>query len=146
MRKKVKPKKKTKSQKQLCVSPLKLKPETPNLLKLSVSKLAKLKNPQTKLYKAVLINNAFKQLQKPFQFGFAWQECSVDVEEREEKEDKEEKMEDIKDDIVSTTKITEESKLPTGILSNPVSPYSYNSFLSEVYTAVNNKFRRKISI
>ena len=26
-----------------------------------------------------------------------------------------------------------------------VSPYSYNSFLSEVYTAVNNKFMRKLS-
>ena len=26
-----------------------------------------------------------------------------------------------------------------------VSPYSYNSFLSEVYTAVNNKFKRKVS-
>ena len=90
MRKKVKPKKKTKSHKQLCLSPVKLKPGTPNLLKLSVSKLAKLKNPQTKLYKAVLINNAFRQLQKPFQFGFAWQECSVDVAEREEKEEEDE--------------------------------------------------------
>ena len=69
MRKKVKPQKKKKSAKQLYLPPVRLKPETPNLLKLSVSKLAMLKDPQTKLCKAVLINNAFKQLQKPFQFG-----------------------------------------------------------------------------
>ena len=143
MRKKVKPKKKTKSQKQLCISPVKLKPETTNLLKLCVSKLAKLNNPQTKLYKAVLINNAFRKFQKPFQFGFAWQEGSVDVAEREEKEDEEKK--EINNDIAITTKSTEESKLPDDILANPVSPYSYNSFLSEVYAAVNCKFRRKIS-
>ena len=133
MRKKVKPKKNTKSDK--------LKPGTPKLLKLSISKIAKLQNPQTKLCKVVLINNALRQLQKPFQFGhqkLIWQE------EEEEKREK-----DITDDIVNTTESTEElsdSQLPNEILANPVSPYSYNSFLSEVYTAVNNKFKRKISI
>ena len=39
----------------------------------------------------------------------------------------------------------DESEEAEQALNIDVSPYSYNSFLSEVYTAVNNKFKRKIS-
>jgi hypothetical protein len=145
MRKQVKPQKKTKSAKQLCPLPLRLKPETPNLLKLSVSKLAMLKNPQTKLCKAVLLNNAFKLLQKPFQFGcqgLPWQACfgyeeSLESESiRESSVETNERNQPIEEDEF------EEAEQDLDVY---VSLYSYNSFLSEVYTAVNNKFKSKIS-
>eukprot|EP00090_Calanus_glacialis_P016196 TRINITY_DN25423_c0_g1_i1.p1 TRINITY_DN25423_c0_g1~~TRINITY_DN25423_c0_g1_i1.p1 ORF type:complete len:141 (+),score=36.85 TRINITY_DN25423_c0_g1_i1:29-451(+) len=140
MRKKEKPQKKTKSAKQLYLPPVRLKPENPNLLKLSVSKLAMLKNPQTKLCKAVLINNAFKELQKPFWFGWqglSWQACAGYQESI--------KSESIGDSSEVVEEDEDESEEVEQALDIHVSPYSYNSFLSEVYTAVNNKFMRKLS-
>ena len=112
------------------------KHENPNLLKMSVTKLAKLKNPKTKLCKAVLINNAFKRLQKQSQFGFhdfAWRTGWNSKEQDEEKNEKE--SEDSSENIEQNTNYQMIS----------VSPYSYNSFLSEVYKAVDRNIRRKIS-
>ena len=145
MRKKIKPQKKTKSAKQLSLPPIRLKAENPNLLKLSVSKLAMLKNPQTKLCKAVLINNAFKQLQKPFQFGcqgLSWQ-ASAGYQESLQSES----LGESSVETSGRTQLVEEddSEEAEHALDVYVSPYSYNSFLSEVYTAVNNKFKRNLS-
>ena len=108
-----------------------------------------LKNPQTKLCKAVLINNAFKKLQKPFQFGcesFSWQHLtdnwvsflSTDDTSVEESDlESNQNIEDITE--VSDDSLDSDQNID-------VSPYSYNSFLSEVYKAVNNKFNRKLSV
>ena len=133
---------------------MKLKSNCQNLVKLSVSKLAKLKNPHSKLYKAVLINNAFKQLQKPVKFGAdtVVRFAPDDLMRQEEKDapakdSKQDIVKDISEEALETEDIKDTDYLPlcTGELSvTHVSPYSYNSFLSDVYKIVTKKFRRKM--
>merc|ERR1711936_1093643 len=48
----------------LCLPQIKLKNDKLNIAKISVSKLSKIVDPQTKLRKAVLINNTLKNLHK----------------------------------------------------------------------------------
>ena len=158
-----------------------------NIAKISVSKLSKIVDPQSKLRKAVLINNTLKNLQKHTDIwtmdsgGFQKQEeedeenneqltedyhtpadktlssCALkcDQETNNNKNSLSEDMLTLYDDIVndifgntdnnsemSQTKSEEQEK--ENVIENyketySWSPYSYSSFLSELYTVANNE-------
>eukprot|EP00092_Neocalanus_flemingeri_P062948 GFUD01076063.1.p1 GENE.GFUD01076063.1~~GFUD01076063.1.p1 ORF type:complete len:145 (+),score=24.73 GFUD01076063.1:87-521(+) len=142
MRIKIKPRENVESFKLFCHPPKKSKPENTNLLQLSVSKLAKLKNPQTKLCKAVLINNAFKNLQTQFQSGLEGLIGQGSLLSKDHEQSRNEKDTQIVESSRPLCSVqTEEDILHQTI---PLSPYSYNSFLSEVYWAVSRNINRKI--
>ena len=141
------------------------------LLKLCVTKLARMNDPESKLCRAVLINNTLRKCQAKQQ-----QTCCHE-EEREEEELEEDvelhseveevkregevlvermKMcQDIMDDYLDLINSSEgksedsscdrtfEDSNPAG-LADFVSPYSYNSFLSEVYEESISRILRKV--
>ena len=175
--------------------------ERRNMVKLSVSKLARIADPQAKLCKAVLINNTLRQLQsEPAEYC---QQTELEQEQEEavlcshgcgQEEDrqrlllghtaKEESCDTLAlcDDIISEFlgvadcadsrealarshnsdhsdnkenlltdgpgggggEESEESELQFG--GSPVSPYSYSSFLSEVYKVTINKIKHKVQL
>jgi len=156
-----------------------------NIAKISVSKLSKIVDPQSKLRKAVLINNTLKNLQKHTDSwhldsggGHYLLEENNDISKEEELEhssktssnktcssklDEEnnstlsEDMLTLYDDIVndifgnsenvseadagSNKKYQEKEAVIDNYKENNYSwsPYSYNSFLSELYTVSNNE-------
>ena len=137
------------------------------LLKLCVTKLARMNDPESKLCRAVLINNTLRKCQ-------AKQQPCCHEEEREEEELEEDQLhsveevkregevlvermkmcQDIMDDYLDlinnsegkseeTCDRTFEESNPSG-LADFVSPYSYNSFLSEVYEESISRILKKV--
>ena len=172
----------------LCLPQIKLKNDKLNIAKISVSKLSKIIDPQTKLRKAVLINNTLKSLHKlsePWMMDTGGRlgleddcEPSEEREERDistentshghsciknfsnqmelEKNTLSEDMLTLYDDIINDIfgKNESESELSPhrqedqdkeveldNFKENNClwSPYSYNSFLSELYTVSNKE-------
>jgi len=141
------------------------------LLKLCVTKLARMNDPESKLCRAVLINNTLRKCQ-------AKQQQSCCHEEEGEEEELEESQlhsveevkregevlvermkmcQDIMDDYLDLINSSEEGRSedtcdskrtfeesnPAG-LADFVSPYSYNSFLSEVYEESISRILKKV--
>ena len=141
------------------------------LLKLCVTKLARMSDPESKLCRAVLINNTLRKCQ-------AKQQPCCHEDEREEEEIEEDQLhsveevkregevlvermkmcQDIMDDYLDLINNSEEKSEKTCDRtfeeSNPsgladfdkdfVSPYSYNSFLSEVYEESISRILKKV--
>eukprot|EP00090_Calanus_glacialis_P017678 TRINITY_DN27466_c0_g1_i1.p1 TRINITY_DN27466_c0_g1~~TRINITY_DN27466_c0_g1_i1.p1 ORF type:complete len:180 (-),score=36.55 TRINITY_DN27466_c0_g1_i1:29-568(-) len=59
----------------LCLLKQKLKNEKVNIAKISANKLARIGDPQTKLRKAVLINNVLKNVERQTDYGFECREA-----------------------------------------------------------------------
>ena len=133
------------------------------LLKLCVTKLARMNDPESKLCRAVLINNTLRKCQ-------AKQQTCCHEEEMEEGEEEVEEVtregevlvermrmcQDIMDDYLDLINSSEgrseetcdsnrtlEEGNPSG-LTEFVSPYSYNSFLSEVYEQSISRILKKV--
>ena len=163
-----------------------------NIAKISVTKLSKIVDPQSKLRKAVLINNTLKHLQKHSDlWHIAAAEPGAGGGGGEEDEEEEVDITDTEDEELQTTEMVKtlvskrEEEKTSGSLSDDMltlyddivndifgsseaehsadlqshketeqekenvidnyketylwSPYSYNSFLSELYTVSNNE-------
>ena len=141
------------------------------LLKLCVTKLARMNDPESKLCRAVLINNTLRKCQAKQQQPC----CHEEQGEEEELEESQlhsveevkregevlvERMkmcQDIMDDYLDLINSSEEGRSedtcdskrtfeesnPAG-LADFVSPYSYNSFLSEVYEESISRILKKV--
>ena len=142
------------------------------LLKLCVTKLARINDPESKLCRAVLINNTLRKCQAN------QQTCSHDEEQSEVEEEEEEvdtqSVEEVKregevlvermrlcqdlmedyldlinssekssDEICDSNRTFEDVSSAAG-LTEFVSPYSYNSFLSEVYEQSISRILKKV--
>ena len=142
------------------------------LLKLCVTKLARINDPESKLCRAVLINNTLRKCQAN------QQTCSHDEEQLEVEEEEEEvdtqSVEEVKregevlvermrlcqdlmedyldlinssekssDEICDSNRTFEDVSSAAG-LTEFVSPYSYNSFLSEVYEQSISRILKKV--
>ena len=168
---------------QLCINFLphfKIRNDKINIAKISVTKLSKIVDPQSKLRKAVLINNTLKHLQKHTDLwhldsggGHLLKENKVTEQEEFENTSNEnskgcsnkldgenalsEDMLTLYDDIVNDIFGSNEETSDLGVhhkddtdKENVIaaenykenylwSPYSYNSFLSELYTVSNDE-------
>lgn len=70
----------------LCLPQIKLKNDKLNIAKISVSKLSKIVDPQTKLRKAVLINNTLKSLHKLSEPWILLEQMEDDCNQNEQEE------------------------------------------------------------
>ena len=136
----------------LCLLKQKLKADKVNIAKISANKLASIGDPHTKLRKAVLINNVIKKvgkeellendeyLDKPHHDEIS--NNVVDGTNSTTSTHFEEEKFSLCDDIISEfldircDEKLDESKTENNhqyqLFHHPTSPYSYNSFLSEV--------------
>ena len=136
----------------LCILKQKLKADKVNIAKISANKLANIGDPHSKLRKAVLINNVIKKVGKE-EFGENVEHLDkphndeisnnvLDGEKDTTNTHFEQEKFSLCDDIISefldirNDEKSDDSKMENNhqhqLFHHPTSPYSYNSFLSEV--------------